>query len=210
MLVYLFNYLDELNFPGAGLFNYISFRAGMALIVSLIVSIIFGKRIIRLLQKQQIGETVRDLGLEGQLAKSGTPTMGGIIILSAILIPTLLFAKLHNIYVITMILATVWLGAIGFLDDYIKVFKKNKKGLAGKFKVVGQIGVGLIVGSILYFHPDVKVHKEVALNYEVQMNETEVSHMHSQNETKNSKWIETDAMTTTVPFINSNEFRRMD
>lgn len=206
MLVYLFNYLDELNFPGAGLFNYISFRAGMALIVSLIVSIIFGKRIIRLLQKQQIGETVRDLGLEGQLAKSGTPTMGGIIILSAILIPTLLFAKLHNIYVITMILATVWLGAIGFLDDYIKVFKKNKKGLAGKFKVVGQIGVGLIVGSILYFHPDVKVHKEVALNYEVQMNETEVSHMHSQNETKNSKWIETDAMTTTVPFINSNEF----
>lgn len=206
MLVYLFNYLDELNFPGAGLFNYISFRAGMALIVSLIVSIIFGKRIIRLLQKQQIGETVRDLGLEGQLAKSGTPTMGGIIILSAILIPTILFAKLHNIYVITMLLATVWLGAIGFLDDYIKVFKKNKKGLAGKFKVVGQIGVGLIVGSILYFHPDVKVHKEVALNYKVQQNEVEVSHMHSQNEAKNSKWIETDAMTTTVPFINSNEF----
>ena len=206
MLVYLFNYLDELNFPGAGLFNYISFRSGMALIVSLIVSIIFGKRIIRLLQKQQIGETVRDLGLEGQLAKSGTPTMGGIIILSAILIPTLLFAKLHNIYVITMILATVWLGAIGFIDDYIKVFKKNKKGLAGKFKVVGQIGVGIIVGSILYFHPDVKVHKEVALNYKVQMNETEVSHMHSQAEAKDSKWVETDAMTTTVPFINSNEF----
>ena len=145
MLYYLFNYLDSIEFPGAGVFNYISFRAGMALITSLIVSIVFGKRIINLLRKQQIGETVRDLGLAGQLEKSGTPTMGGIIILSSILIPTLLFAKLHNIYVITMILATVWLGIIGFLDDYIKVFKKNKEGLAGKSKVVGQIGVGFIV-----------------------------------------------------------------
>ena len=146
MLYYLFDYLDKFNFPGAGLFDYISFRAAMALITSLIVSVFFGKKIINLLRKQQIGETVRDLGLAGQIEKSGTPTMGGLIILAAILIPTILFAKLHNIYVITMILATIWLGVIGFLDDYIKVFRKNKEGLAGKSKVVGQIGVGLIVG----------------------------------------------------------------
>jgi len=208
MFVYLFDYLQELNFPGAGLFQYISFRAGMALITSLIVSIVFGKRIIRKLQRQQIGETVRDLGLEGQLAKTGTPTMGGIIILSAILIPTILFAKLHNVYVITMLLATVWLGAIGFIDDYIKVFKKNKKGLAGKFKVVGQIGVGVIVGSILYFHPDVKVHQEVASDYQLSPNEKIVSDMHVADDenAEDTKWIETDAMTTTVPFIKRNEF----
>lgn len=148
MLYYLFQYLNEIDFPGAGVFDYISFRAAAALITSLIISMIFGKRIINALRKQQIGESVRDLGLEGQKEKEGTPTMGGLIILSAILIPTLLFAKLHNIYVITMLIATVWLGLIGFLDDYIKVFKKNKEGLAGKFKVIGQIGVGLIVGSI--------------------------------------------------------------
>ena len=150
MFYYLFSYLDKMNFPGAGLFHFISFRAALALITSLVISIVFGKRLINLLRKQQIGETVRDLGLAGQIEKSGTPTMGGIIILSAILIPTLLFAKLHNVYVITMLIATVWLGLIGFLDDYIKVFKKNKEGLAGKFKVVGQIGVGLIVGCIYY------------------------------------------------------------
>lgn len=208
MLVYLFDYLEGLNFPGAGLFQYISFRAGMALITSLIVSIIFGKRIIRTLQRKQMGETVRDLGLAGQLEKTGTPTMGGIIILSAILIPTLLFAKLDNIYVLTMIIATVWLGAIGFIDDYIKVFKKNKKGLAGKFKVVGQIGVGIIVGSILYFHPDVQVHQEVDANYKLKPNETEVTDMHidADEQSAESRWIQTDAMTTTVPFIKHNEF----
>ncbi|MCE2712722.1 MAG: phospho-N-acetylmuramoyl-pentapeptide-transferase, partial [Cryomorphaceae bacterium] len=178
MLYYLFDYLHKLNLPGAGLFQYISFRASMALITSLIVSIFFGKRIINLLRKQQIGETVRDLGLAGQIEKSGTPTMGGIIILSAILIPTLLFAKLHNIYVITMLLATVWLGVIGFLDDYIKVFKKNKEGLAGKFKVVGQIGVGLIVGCILYFSDDVTVHKRVPADYQLQAEEQFVTHEH--------------------------------
>ena len=152
MLYYLFKYLDStLNFPGAGLFNFISFRAAMALITSLIISIFFGKRIINLLRRQQIGETVRDLGLTGQVEKQGTPTMGGLIILGSILIPTLLFSKLHNIYVITMLISTVWLGAIGFLDDYIKVFKKNKEGLKGRFKVIGQIGVGILVGGILYF-----------------------------------------------------------
>lgn len=207
MLYYLFDYFDSINIPGAGLFHYISFRAGMALITSLIVSMIFGKKIIRLLQKQQIGETVRDLGLEGQLQKAGTPTMGGIIILSAILIPTLLFAKLHNIYVVTMLLATVWLGAIGFLDDYIKVFKKNKEGLAGKFKVVGQVGVGLIVGSILYFHPDIQVHKNVPADYQLKHGEEFVTKMHVDDEvTENSKWIVTDDMTTTIPFVKNNEF----
>lgn len=207
MLYYLFDYLDSINFPGAGMFHYISFRAGMALITSLIVSMIFGKRIIRLLQKQQIGETVRDLGLEGQLQKAGTPTMGGLIILAAILIPTLLFAKLDNIYVITMLLATVWLGMIGFLDDYIKVFKKNKDGLAGKSKVVGQVGVGLIVGCILYFHPDIQVHKNVPADYQLQQGEEFVSKMHADmEEGDDSKWIVTDDMTTTIPFIKNNEF----
>ncbi|MDX2362273.1 MAG: phospho-N-acetylmuramoyl-pentapeptide-transferase [Crocinitomicaceae bacterium] len=207
MLTYLFEYLDTVNFPGAGLFGYISFRAGMALITSLIVSMVFGKKIIGLLQKQQIGETVRDLGLEGQMAKSGTPTMGGLIILAAILIPTLLFAKLDNIYVITMIISTIWLGAIGFIDDYIKVFKKNKEGLAGRFKIVGQIGVGLIVGCILYFHPDVQVHKNVQADYVLVQGDEVVTKMHSDmTASDDTKWIVTDDMTTTIPFIKNNEF----
>src|ERR1700746_261992 len=147
MFYYLFNFLDkQFDFPGAGVFHYISFRAALALIGSLLISMVFGRRIISLLYKKQVGETIRDLGLEGQMEKKGTPTMGGLIILSAIVIPTLLFAKLHNVYIILMLLSTVWLGAIGFLDDYIKVFKKDKKGLHGKFKVLGQIGIGLIVG----------------------------------------------------------------
>jgi phospho-N-acetylmuramoyl-pentapeptide-transferase len=181
----------------------------MALITSLIISIVFGKRLILLLRKQQIGETVRDLGLTGQIEKQGTPTMGGLIILAAILIPTLLFAKLHNVYVITMLLATVWLGAIGFIDDYIKVFKKNKDGLKGRFKVVGQIGVGIIVGSIMYFHPDVQVHKRVAADYQLQAGEAIVSHQHvnaSDDKNDQSKWIVTRDMTTTIPFVKNNEF----
>ena len=207
MLYYLFDFLDKLNFPGAGLFHFISFRAAMALIFSLIISIVFGKRLINILRKQQIGETVRDLGLAGQIEKTGTPTMGGIIILSAILIPTLLLAKLHNVYVITMILATIWLGLIGFLDDYIKVFKKNKEGLAGKFKVVGQIGVGLIVGCILYFHPDVQVHKKVSIHHKLVAGETIVSHKHSGSEKDSANmWIQTRDMTTTIPFVKGNEF----
>jgi len=206
MLYYLFDYLNTLNLPGAGLFHYISFRAGLALIFSLIVSIVIGKKIINKLRQQQIGETVRDLGLAGQIEKSGTPTMGGIIILAAILIPVLLFAKLHNVYVLTMILATVWLGLIGFLDDYIKVFKKNKEGLKGSFKIIGQIGVGLIVGCILYFSDDVVVHKRVASNYQLQADEQFVTHLHVQNQGEHFKWIKTDDMTTTIPFIRGNEF----
>lgn len=206
MLYYLFNYLESINFPGAGVFDYISFRAGMALIVSLIISILFGKRLIAKLHKLQVGESVRDLGLKGQKEKEGTPTMGGLIILGAILIPTLLFAKLHNVYVITMIIATIWLGAIGFLDDYIKVFKKNKEGLAGRFKIVGQIGVGIIVGAMLYFHPDVKVHKKVDTQYVLQEGESFVTSQHAVSEQeKGKKWIETRDMTTTIPFVKNNE-----
>jgi phospho-N-acetylmuramoyl-pentapeptide-transferase len=168
--------------------------------------IIIGKKIINKLRQQQIGETVRDLGLAGQIEKTGTPTMGGIIILAAILIPVILFAKLHNIYVITMILATIWLGLIGFLDDYIKVFKKNKEGLKGTFKIIGQIGVGLIVGCMLYFSDEVVVHKRVNANYHLQQDEEFVTHLHVQKEGEHFKWIKTDDMTTTIPFIRGNEF----
>lgn len=206
MLYYLFEFLDQLNFPGAGLFDFISFRASMALIFSLLFSIVIGKRMINSLRKQQIGETVRDLGLAGQIEKSGTPTMGGLIILGSILVPTLLFAKLHNVYVITMVLATVWLGLIGFLDDYIKVFRKNKEGLKGRFKIIGQLGVGILVGSILYFSNDVRVHKRVPLNYVLQSDEQFVTHEHVQEKNENYRWIATDDMTTTIPFIKGNEF----
>ena len=206
MLYYLFSWLDQLNFPGAGLFQFISFRASLALITSLIVSVVIGKQIIDRLRKQQIGETVRDLGLAGQIEKSGTPTMGGLIILAAILIPTLLFAKLQNVYVVTMLIATVWLGLIGFLDDYIKVFRKNKEGLKGTSKIIGQIGVGLIVGGILYFSNDVVVHKRVSANYKLQADESFVTHEHAQNAGENYKWIRTDDMTTTIPFFKGNEF----
>lgn len=206
MLYYLFELLDNYNVPGAGLFSYISFRSALALITSLIISIVFGRRIIARLQKQQIGETVRDLGLAGQIEKTGTPTMGGLIILGAILIPTLLFARLENVYVITMIIATVWLGMIGFIDDYIKVFKKNKEGLKGKFKVIGQIGVGLIVGSVLYFSDDVVVHKRVSSDYNLKAGEKNVSHQHTSSDDKSFKWVETDEMTTTIPFVKDNEF----
>ncbi|WP_070137766.1 phospho-N-acetylmuramoyl-pentapeptide-transferase [Crocinitomix algicola] len=205
MLYALFTYLnEEFAFPGAGLFNYISFRAAMAIITSLLISMVFGKSIIRMLRRQQIGESVRDLGLEGQKEKEGTPTMGGLIILASILIPTLLFANLNNIYVIIMLVSTVMLGAIGFIDDYIKVFKKNKEGLAGKFKVVGQIAVGVFVGATLYFHPDVQVHDEVLVSKTVE-NSTDVSHLHT-DDNEGTKWIKTKDMTTTIPFVKGNEF----
>lgn len=207
MFYYLFEFLDkQFNFPGAGVFQYISFRAAMALIFSLLISLVFGKRIIDLLEKKQVGETVRDLGLDGQLQKKGTPTMGGLIILSAIVVPTLLFAKLHNVYILLLLLSTVWLGAIGFLDDYIKVFKKDKKGLAGKFKVLGQVGIGLIVGVTLYFHNGVVVRDRVqsvakgANPIEIVNEASQFALMpeYSSEETKSMK--------TTIPFVKNNEF----
>ena len=204
MFYYLFSYLYSLDFPGAGVFEYITFRAAMAVFTSLLISMVFGGRIIKYLRKLQVGETVRDLGLKGQLAKQGTPTMGGLIILSAIVIPTLLFAKLHNTYIWLMLISTVWLGAIGFTDDYIKVFKKDKKGLAGKFKIVGQIGIGIIAGSILYFNGEVSIkHKAFdefgeAVVYQVQDEEGCVS--------DETQWVDADVTNTTIPFIKNNEF----
>ncbi|MFA7132781.1 MAG: phospho-N-acetylmuramoyl-pentapeptide-transferase, partial [Bacteroidales bacterium] len=161
MLYHLFTWLDfEFGLPGAGVFHYISFRAAMAVITSLFITIVYGKRVINFLRLKQIGESVRELGLDGQKEKEGTPTMGGLIILAAIIIPTLLFARLDNIYIIIMLLTTVWLGLIGFLDDYIKVFKHDKKGLKGKFKIVGQVVLGIVVGALIYFHPDITIKEK--------------------------------------------------
>ena len=200
MLYNLFEYLNEnYNLPGAGVFQYISFRAAMALITSLIVSLLFGGRIINLIRKKQIGEEVRELGLKGEEAKKGTPTMGGLIILSAIIIPTLLFAKLDNIYVIILLVSTIWLGLIGFLDDYIKVYKKDKEGLAGRFKILGQVGIGIIVGLVMVFHPDIVIKEKVQLSKE--SNATEILSMDNSNsETSNQ------SSKTTIPFFKDNEF----
>lgn len=204
MLYYLFQYLNELDVPGVGVFEYITFRTAMAVITSLIISMLFGKRIIDYLRKLQVGETVRDLGLEGQMQKQGTPTMGGLIILSAIIIPTLLFAKLHNTYIWLMLISTVWLGAIGFTDDYIKVFKKDKKGLAGKFKVVGQVGLGIIAGAILYFNGDVTIKHKVYDENGVVITESVVD---GNGDTVNRpQWVETGVTKTTIPFVKNNEF----
>jgi len=165
MFYYLFNWFNELDLPGAGMFQYISFRSALSVITALIISTLVGKRMIKYLQRKQVGESVRDLGLNGQMQKEGTPTMGGVIILISILVPTLLFTKLDNVYVILMLITTVWLGIIGFADDYIKVFKKNKAGLAGKFKIFGQIILGVIVGLVMLFHPDIVIgEKEYELN----------------------------------------------
>ena len=203
----MFNYLhEELNFPGARVFQYISFRSALAIIISLLISMVFGKRIIQLLHRKQVGETVRDLGLQGQLQKQGTPTMGGLIILAAILIPTLLLSKLHNVYVLLLIVSTIWLGMIGFLDDYIKVFKKDKAGLKGIFKVIGQIGLGLIVGATLFFNDDVVVKEKIKNSKEVDI---EGNFLEGNSEVKNlprySK-IETKSTKTTIPFVKDNEF----
>jgi phospho-N-acetylmuramoyl-pentapeptide-transferase len=206
MLYYLFDYLDKkFDFPGAGVFQYISFRAALAIIFSLIISMVFGKRIIEYLRKKQVGETVRDLGLTGQIQKQGTPTMGGLIILGAILIPTLLFAKIHNVYIILMICSTIWLGAIGFIDDYIKVFKKDKQGLKGTFKVIGQVGLGLIVGATLFFNDNVVIKEKVANVAEVQIDgHTFESTVDSRNLPKYS--TQHKSTKTTIPFIKNNEF----
>lgn len=203
MLYYLFSYLDkEFDFIGAGVFQYISFRAAFALITSLIVSMVFGKRIINYIRKKQIGETIRELGLEGQTQKSGTPTMGGLIIIAAIIIPTLLFAKIFNLYILLMLISTIWLGGIGFLDDYIKVFKKNKEGLQGKFKIIGQIGIGLLVGSILYFHPDVVIKERVQSTSKQLGN---ISSTESKFESPKYSEKTTKTLKTTIPFVKNNE-----
>ncbi|OKL40199.1 phospho-N-acetylmuramoyl-pentapeptide-transferase [Pontibacter flavimaris] len=194
MLYHLFTYLDrEFDFVGAGVFQYISFRAGMATLVSLLIAMIFGGKLIKVLQRKQVGESIRDLGLEGQMEKKGTPTMGGLIILLAILVPVLLFARLDNVYVQLMIVSTVWLGMIGFLDDYIKVFKKNKEGLAGRFKILGQIGLGLIVGLTLYFNDDVVVRQYM-------LADGTTSAVNA-----SGKYTDVHSMITTIPFRKNNE-----
>jgi len=203
MLYYLFDYLNQLDVPGAGVFQYISFRAAMAVFTSLLISLIFGKSLIKYLQKQQVGETVRDLGLQGQIEKQGTPTMGGIIILAAILIPTLLFAKLDNIYIILMLITTVWLGAIGFLDDYIKVFKKNKEGLAGKFKIVGQVGLGLIVGLTMYLNKDVVIREKLDQKARTELRQNGNCKVESNDIFKQE---EERSFKTTIPFVKNNQF----
>lgn len=205
MLYYLFDYLDKsMDFPGAGMFQYISFRAALAAITSLIISLLFGKKLIQFLNRKLVGELVRDLGLEGQKEKQGTPTMGGLIILSAIIIPTLLFAKLNNIYIILILVTTLWLGFIGFLDDYIKVFRKDKKGLAGKFKILGQIIIGLIVGFTLYFHKDVVIREKIKQTSSLSANapsEFEKVDDHGERFSRQSS----KSTKTTIPFFKNNE-----
>ena len=196
MLYYLFDYLEtHFNFPGAGLFQFITFRAAAAFILALLVSSIYGKRIINFLRKQQVGESIRDLGLAGQIQKAGTPTMGGIIIIFSTLIPVLLLTKLNNIYIIILLITTIWMGLIGFLDDYIKVFKKDKSGLKGKFKILGQVGLGLIVGSILYFNDSVTIKEQLPITQQV-----------VQKDGKRQVFGEAHKSTkTTVPFFKNNE-----
>jgi phospho-N-acetylmuramoyl-pentapeptide-transferase len=207
MFYYLFKYLDSLDFPGAGVFyKYISFRSAAAVITSLIISLLIGKRIIRYLQKKQVGEIIRELGLEGQNSKQGTPSMGGIIILASIIIPTLLFARLENVYIILMLVTTVWLGFIGFLDDYIKIFKKNKAGLAGKFKITGQIGLGIIVGITLFFSKEVIIVEKVKV---VNLSSRERIEMLDQSlkySGQSEISMERKSTKTTIPFVKNNEF----
>ena len=197
MLYYLFEYLNKtLNIPGTGVFQYITFRSALAVIMSLMISTIYGKKIIGFLRNQQVGETVRELGLEGQNEKAGTPTMGGLIIIIATLIPVLLLTKLNNIYIILLIVTTLWMGTIGFIDDYIKIFKKDKQGLKGIFKVIGQVGLGVIVGSVLYLHPGVTLRKERLKTIAINPTENVISQAP----------IEEKSTATTIPFFKNNEF----
>ena len=201
MLYYLFEYLDKtLDVPGTGVFQYITFRSGLAVLLSLLLSTNYGKRNINFLRNQQVGETVRELGLEGQTQKAGTPTMGGLIIIMATLIPVLLLARLDNIYIILLIVTTLWMGTIGFIDDYIKIFKKDKQGLKGKFKVIGQVGLGLIVGSVLYFNPGVTVRKDTQLTNVQTTTQTVI----------NPASLEEKSTATTIPFFKNNEFDYAD
>lgn len=204
MLYHLFDWLGA-DVPGSGLFTFISFRAAMAVFVSLLISLWWGKGIINLLRRMQVGETVRDLGLEGQLQKQGTPTMGGLIILSATIIPTLLFAKLNNIYIILLLVSTVWLGTIGFIDDYIKVFKKDKRGLAGKFKIVGQVGVGIIIGATVYFHPEIRTRVEIPQVLADQLDPSELNTITEEDGTIHYM-LNRKSPNTTIPFVKDNEF----
>jgi phospho-N-acetylmuramoyl-pentapeptide-transferase len=211
MLYYFFNYLNShYNFPGAGMFQYISFRAAMAIILSLVISMVYGKTLINKLRSLQVSDEIRDLGLEGEKQKKGTPTMGGLIILAAILIPTLLFARINNVYIILIMISTVWLGLVGFLDDYIKVFKKNKEGLAGRFKILGQVGLGFIVATTLYFNENVKTKEFYKPG--------EVTEAFIQEHNLNPQVINGELMlvkdqkstTTTIPFFKSSEFNYAD
>lgn len=198
MLYYLFDFLDKTyDLPGAGLFQFITFRAAMAVITSLLIATVWGKKIIRILQQKQMGETIRDLGLEGQTEKAGTPTMGGLIIILATLVPVLLFAKLENIYVILLIVTTLWMGAIGFLDDYLKKFKNDKAGLPGKFKVIGQVGLGVIVGATMFFHQDITVKTE-------KLNPVTGQEIVSESGARTFNNAE-KTLLTTMPFVSGNE-----
>ncbi|MDP5202159.1 phospho-N-acetylmuramoyl-pentapeptide-transferase [Flavobacterium sp. DG2-3] len=199
MLYYLFEYFDKtLDIPGTGVFQYITFRSALAFMLSLLLSTIYGKRVINFLRRQQVGETVRELGLAGQNEKAGTPTMGGLIIIFATLLPVLLFARLHNIYIVLLIVTTLWMGTIGFVDDYIKIFKKDKQGLKGIFKVIGQVGLGIIVGAVLYFNPAVTVRTDTgrADIFKTATNSTVIM----------PAGVEEKSTATTIPFVKNNEF----
>ncbi len=199
MLYYLFEYFDKtLDIPGTGVFQYITFRSALAFMLSLLLSTIYGKRVINFLRRQQVGETVRELGLAGQNEKAGTPTMGGLIIIFATLIPVLLFARLHNIYIVLLIVTTLWMGTIGFVDDYIKIFKKDKQGLKGIFKVIGQVGLGIIVGAVLYFNPAVTVRTDTG--------RTDVFKTAANSTVIVPAGIEEKSTATTIPFVKNNEF----
>ena len=205
MFYHIFDYLEQFDFPGAGMFQYITFRSACAVILSLLIATVVGKRIIRILQKQQVGEENRDLGLEGQMQKKGTPTMGGVIILLAILVPVVLFARLDNVYIQLMIVSTIWLGLIGFLDDYIKVFRKHKEGLKGRFKVIGQVGLGLIVGVTLYVSDDVLIREKVSISeVGVVTSTVDEGFVSETNQTVLTKDIKSTK--TTIPFFKNNEF----
>jgi phospho-N-acetylmuramoyl-pentapeptide-transferase len=206
MLYYLFQYLESLNFPGGRLFTFISFRSAAAVITSLIISMLIGKKIIQYLQRKQVGEVVRNLGLEGQYKKQGTPSMGGVIILASIVIPTLLFAKIGNVYIILMLITTLWLGLIGFLDDYIKVFKKNKEGLAGRFKIAGQIVLGIIVGLTLFFSNEVKIAEKVNVSDLTLRERHEMISTSMKIPEKGQITLERKSTKTTIPFIKNHEF----
>ncbi len=212
MLYYLFTYLrDTFHLTGAGVFNYITFRVAMAIIMSLVISMLMGKRLIAFLQRKQIGETVRDLGLQGEAQKRGTPTMGGLIIIAAILIPTLLFARVLNVYIVLMLVSTIWLGLVGFLDDYIKVFKKNKEGLAGRFKVMGQVGLGIIIGVTMYYNNHVVISREVTDGGNGLRSAAEKlepgQFTRKEDNGKVAAYVNVRTATTTIPFVKGHEFR---